>query len=169
VTGDLLSEFDNNTVMDNAVNCGSSGHGIFEDLVPLGEDEVGSDDDAAAFVAFGQQSKKDFHLITRLLNIADVVKDEHFKAIQATELEFQFEIASGAEKLIDKTIGWGEKDTATAVNEFVSNCGSKMSFSSAGQSENEQVLGAIHEFARAELGEQALGLKGQAALQGGSG
>jgi len=49
---DLLSEFDNNAVVNDAVNCGCGGHWVFEDLIPLGKDQVGCDDDAAALIAF---------------------------------------------------------------------------------------------------------------------
>jgi hypothetical protein len=43
VAGHLLSEFNNNAMVDDAVNGGRSGHGIFEDLIPLRKDEIGSD------------------------------------------------------------------------------------------------------------------------------
>ena len=36
----------------------SSGHGVFEDLVPLAEDQVGGDHDTPALVALGEESKK---------------------------------------------------------------------------------------------------------------
>ena len=35
VAGHLLSEFDDNTVVDDAVDGGGGGHGVFEDLIPL--------------------------------------------------------------------------------------------------------------------------------------
>ena len=35
VAGHLLSEFDDDTVVDDAVDGGGSGHGVFEDLIPL--------------------------------------------------------------------------------------------------------------------------------------
>jgi len=37
-----------------AVDCGGSSHCVLEYLVPLGKDEVGADEHAFAFVAFGQ-------------------------------------------------------------------------------------------------------------------
>ena len=42
VAGHLLSEFDNNTVVDDAVDGSGGGHGVFEDLILLGKDQVGS-------------------------------------------------------------------------------------------------------------------------------
>jgi hypothetical protein len=35
VTGHLLSEFDDDTVVDDAVDGGGGGHGVFEYLFPL--------------------------------------------------------------------------------------------------------------------------------------
>ena len=35
VAGHLLSEFDDDTVVDDAVDGGGGGHGVFEDLIPL--------------------------------------------------------------------------------------------------------------------------------------
>ncbi len=41
-------------MVEEAVNVGRGGHGIFEDLIPLRKDEIGSDHRTAALVAFGQ-------------------------------------------------------------------------------------------------------------------
>jgi hypothetical protein len=41
VAGHLLSKFDNNTVVDDAVNGGSGGHGVFEDLIPFSVQPTG--------------------------------------------------------------------------------------------------------------------------------
>ena len=40
VTGHLLSEFDDDTVVDDAVDGCGGGHGVFEDLAPLREDQI---------------------------------------------------------------------------------------------------------------------------------
>ena len=43
VTGDVLSEFDDDAVMDDAVDGGCRCHGVLENLVPLRENQVGCD------------------------------------------------------------------------------------------------------------------------------
>ena len=53
MAGHLLSELNNNPMVDNAVNGSRNGHGIFEDLIPLRE-EIGSDYRTEALAAFGQ-------------------------------------------------------------------------------------------------------------------
>jgi len=41
-----------------AIDGRDGGHGVFEDLLPLGEGQVGGERDAAAFVAFGQEREE---------------------------------------------------------------------------------------------------------------
>ena len=114
MAGDLLSEFNDDAVVDDAVDGSGRGHGVFEDLVPLRKDQVGSDDDAAAFVAFGQQGEEHFHFVAGLLDVADVVEDEHFEAIEAAEFVFEQQVAFGAQQVIHQAVGGGEEDTASA-------------------------------------------------------
>lgn len=54
MTGDLLSKFHNDAVVNDAINRGSRGHRVFENFFPLGKDQVGCDDDAAPFVTPGE-------------------------------------------------------------------------------------------------------------------
>ena len=42
---DVRAELDDGGVMDDAVDGSGSGEGVFEDLIPLTEGEIGSDDD----------------------------------------------------------------------------------------------------------------------------
>ena len=57
VAGHLRSEFDDDAVVDHAIDGSGGGQGIFEDLIPLGEDQIGGDDHTATFVAFGQKGE----------------------------------------------------------------------------------------------------------------
>jgi hypothetical protein len=41
----LACELEDGGMMDEAVDGGHRGHGIIEDLIPLGKDQVGGDDD----------------------------------------------------------------------------------------------------------------------------
>ena len=45
---------------DKAVGGGHCGHGIVKDLVPVGKDQVGGDNNELPFVALGKKVKKDF-------------------------------------------------------------------------------------------------------------
>jgi len=105
VAGDLLSKFHDGAVVYDAINGGSGGHGVFEDLLPLGENQVGCDDDAAAFVTFGQQGEKHFHLVAGLLDIADVVENDDFVGVEVAQLVFKQQVALGAQEFVNKAVG----------------------------------------------------------------
>jgi hypothetical protein len=137
VTGDVLSEFNNDAVVNNAVNGGSSGQGVFEDLIPLRENEIGSDDDTAAFISFGEQGEEHLHLITGLLDVADVIEDQNLKAVEAAKLLLEKQITFRAQEIIDETEGGREEHAASGVNELMSNGSSKMSFATPGQTKDE--------------------------------
>ena len=89
VAGDLLSELNNNAMVDDTVNGSGRGHGILEYLVPLRKYQIRSDNNAAALVAFSQQSEENLHFITGLLDVADVVEDKYLEAIKAAEFVFK--------------------------------------------------------------------------------
>jgi len=146
-------------VVNDAVNGGSGGHRVLENLIPLGEDEIGSNDHAAAFIAFGKQGEKDFHLVTRLLNIANIIQDQDFKTVQTTEFKLQFEITPVAKQAIHQAVGWGKENTTTHVDQFVTKGGSKVSFPSSRQTKDEYILASINKLSGAELGKQSLYLE----------
>jgi hypothetical protein len=71
--------------MDDAVDGGSGGHGVFEDLVPLAEDEIAGDVHGAALVALGHEREEDFDLFSALLHVAEVVEDDDVEGIEASQ------------------------------------------------------------------------------------
>ena len=135
MAGHLLSKFDNNAVMHDTVNSGCGGQGIFEDLIPLRKNEIGGNHHAAALVAFRQQGEEDFHFVTGLLNVTDIVKDQECEAIQSAQFRLQFQVASGTQATIDEAVGWSKENTATEVDEFVAHGGREMGLPSTGQAE----------------------------------
>jgi hypothetical protein len=73
-------------VVDQPVNRGHGGHGVLEDAVPLREDEVGRDQDAAPLVAPGQQGKEHLHFVAVMLHVADVIQDQAGEALELGQL-----------------------------------------------------------------------------------
>ena len=106
--GDVLAKLNDDAVVNDPIDGGRGGHRVFEDAVPLGEHEIGSNDHAAAFVAFGQEGKEDFHLFSALLDVADVVQDEDVKTVQPPQLGFEFEVAPGSQETVHQAVGWGK-------------------------------------------------------------
>ena len=70
----LHVELQDHRVVDDPVDRGGGGHRVLEDLVPLGEHQVGGDRDAAPLVAFGEQGEQHLHLAAVVLYVADVVE-----------------------------------------------------------------------------------------------
>ena len=151
VAGYLLSELNDDAVMQDAVNRSGGGHRVFEDLVPLRKDQVGGDHDTAAFIAFGEQGEEHFHLFSGLLDVADVVKDQDIEAVEFAELLLKQEVPLGTQQVIDEAKGRGEEHAASTLDQFVPNCGGEVSFPSAGQAKNQQILTAVYKIACAKF------------------
>ncbi len=67
-------------MVDDPIDRGGRGHGILDDPVPLGEDEVARHDHGAPLVALGEDGDEHLHLLARLLTVANVVDDDEFVA-----------------------------------------------------------------------------------------
>ena len=71
-------------MVHESIDGGHGRHRVFEDLVPLGEDQVGGDDHGFFLVALGEEVKEHFHLLAGLLDVADVVDDHGVEALEST-------------------------------------------------------------------------------------
>jgi regulator of sigma D len=49
----------------------------------------------AALVALGQQREEHFHFLAALLDVADVVEDQHVEAVELLEFGFEPQVALG--------------------------------------------------------------------------
>ena len=75
-TDALAGELEDGGVVDEPIDGGHGRHGVLEDLIPLGEDQVGGDDDGLLLVTLSEEMEEYLHLLGRLLDVADVVDDE---------------------------------------------------------------------------------------------
>ena len=78
----VAGELQDRGVMHEAVDGCHGGHGILEDLIPLGEAQVGGDHDRLLLVALGQEVEEGLHFLAGLLDIADVVNDDTVEALE---------------------------------------------------------------------------------------
>jgi len=69
-------KFQNYAVVDKAVNGCRRGHGVLEDVLPLGKGQITGYHQRPPLVALSQEDKKNLHLLPVLLNIADVVAND---------------------------------------------------------------------------------------------
>ena len=75
-------EFENDRVVNDAVDGCGRGHRVFEYLVPLAKDQIAGDDHGAPLVALGHESEEDFNLVRRLLHVTDVVEYQIWKTLR---------------------------------------------------------------------------------------
>ena len=90
--------------MDHPVNGRGGGHGVGEDVLPLGEDQ------GAAFVAFGNQGKEHLGLLGALGQVAQVVEQQEVEGVQLAQLAGQGQVAFGGQQVLYQPVGWGKED-----------------------------------------------------------
>jgi hypothetical protein len=76
-------------MMHHAIDGGGCRHGVFEDSIPLTENEVAGDGDAFALVAFREKCEEHFHLIATLLHVANVIEDDEVECVECCEVAFE--------------------------------------------------------------------------------
>ena len=74
VAGDV--EFQDDRVVDHPVDGCGCGHWVGEDVLPLGEDQVGRDAQGPAFVAFGDEREEHLGLLGPLGQVPQVVQQQ---------------------------------------------------------------------------------------------
>lgn len=89
----LTVELEDGGVVDEPIDGRHRRHRVFEDLVPLAEDQVGGDDDGLLLIALGQEVKEHLHLLAGLLDVADVVDDDGIEAPEPRDGLRQLEVA----------------------------------------------------------------------------
>lgn len=117
--------------MDDPINGRGRGQGILENLIPLGKDEIGGDDDTTTFIPFGQKSKEDLHFFPALLDITDVIEDDDLKTIQPFEFPFQVIITFSSEQAVDQLVGRCKPDGVIALDPFKSKGRGEMRFNAS--------------------------------------
>ena len=139
----LAGELEDRGVVDKAVDGRHGRHGVFEDLVPLGEDQVGGDDDGLLLVALGEEMEEYLHLLGRLLDVADVVDNDGVEALEPGDGLRELQVALGDQKLGNQTEGRDEEDLElVAADPLAGQCGHEMALAAAGETEAKQVVAA---------------------------
>lgn len=146
VGGDSLAvafraKFEDGGVMDESVD-GGDGHGLVgEDGIPVSKGAVAGDDEAAVFVAFGDEFEEDAGFRLVFSDVAKVVKDKAVDAIEFGQQGGQGEVASGGLQSLDEVGGAGEKDAVSGFDESVANGGGDVGFTGAAAAKEQAVAG----------------------------
>ena len=80
VAGDV--EFQDDRVVDHPVDGRRRGHWVGEDVLPLGEDQVGRDAQGPAFVAFGDECEEHLGLFGPLGQVPQVVQQQEVVVVE---------------------------------------------------------------------------------------
>ena len=131
--------------MHEAIDHRRCRHGILEDLLPLGERQVAREHDAATLVAIRQEREQDFHFLTALLHIADIVKDHRLVLREPLEHSRQLEIPLRHKELLDEKRASPEEDPPPFVHELLADGAEQVSLPATRISEGENVFAAIDE------------------------
>ncbi len=157
VAGDV--EFQDDSVVDHPVNRRGGGHGVGEDALPLGEDQVGRDAQGPALVAFGDQGEEDLGLLVApvsstgqaLGEVAQVVQEQEVEVVQLAQLSGQIEVALGGQQVLHQPVGRCEEDGAAGFHQAVAQGAERVGLAGAGETEGQHVDAVIHETALGQM------------------
>ena len=144
--------------MNEAVDGGGGGHGVFEDSVPLAEDQVAGDEDALALVALGQKREEDLHFVAALLHVSKVVDEHGVECVQRGQFGLQAQIALGGQQALHEGVRGHEEHAVAPLDELVGDGAHDVGLAPAGQAEGEQILAALDEAALTQRRQQLLEL-----------
>ena len=152
-------EFQDDGVVDHPVNRRGSGHGVGEDALPLGEDQVGRDAQGPAFVAFCNQGEEDLGLLVApvsstgqaLGEVAQVVQKQEVEVVQLAQLSGQGEVPLGGQQILHQAVGRGEEDGVAGFHQAVAQGAERVGLAGAGEPESQHVDAVFHEAALGQL------------------
>src|ERR1035437_5837240 len=139
-------ELQNDGVMDQAIHRRHRGHRVLENLVPLREDQIAAQQHAAPLIALGQKGEEHFHLLPRLLHVAQVVQNNGLKAVQLLEQFIQAQFPLGRQQLLHQLERRGKTHRAgVPQNQLPAQGTQEVGLAPPRQPEDQQVLGPLDE------------------------
>ena len=139
--------------MHQPVDGRGGGHRVLEDAVPLAEDEVAADQYAFALIAFSEEGKQYLDLIAVLLEIPDVIEDDHSIAVEAAQFFFQAQFLFGAEQALHQLERGGKEDPVAPFDEGLADGAEQMGLTPSGQAKGEDIMGSPDKVALTESGQ----------------
>lgn len=137
-------DFENDRMVNEAVNGGDGHHGITKDGVPLTERLIGSDHDAFALIAVGNEFKENGGFCLGFLDIAEVINDHEVKAVELFQGRLKLEMKLFFLEMLDQGGGTEEFDALARFQGGTSDASGQMGFADPRRSEEETVLGVIN-------------------------
>lgn len=166
----LASEFEDDGVMDEAVDRRSGGHWILEDAIPFCKRQVAGDEERPSLIPLCHEGKEDLHLFGALLDISDIIQDQELVVVESLEGFGEGEVPFGGEEVLNQAEGGSEENgVATLYQGVTDGCGD-VALASTGEAEAQDIGGFVEEATGGNLTE----LEGEFArealfLEGGEG
>lgn len=110
---------------------------ILENAVPFAEDEVAGDEDAASLVPLGEGGEEHLHLVSALLDVADIVEDDRVVAVEESELFLEPQVALCGEETLHERERRREEDAVPALDELVADGAHEVRLAAPGKAEDE--------------------------------
>lgn len=117
--------------------------GSLEDAFPLGKRQVTGEEHTAAFITLGQQREQHLHFLPGLLDIAQIIDDQHFVASQFLQNPRQAQIPFGDQQILHQQTARNKIDPPPLANQFLAQGRRKMGLATARISKKQSVLSAI--------------------------
>ena len=131
--------------MHHAVDGRSGGHGVGEDALPLGEDQVRGDAQRPAFVAFGDEGEEHLRLLGPLGQVAQIVEEQEVKVVQLAQLPGQVQVSVGCKQLLHQPVGGGEEDRVPRFHQAAPHSAQRMGLAGPGKPEGQEVDATLDE------------------------
>ena len=97
-------EFQDHRVVDHPVNGGCRSHGVREDVLPLGEDQVGGDAQGATFVSLCDEGEERLRLLGALGQVAQVIQEQEVEVVQLARSTWQGHALLGSHPVLHQPL-----------------------------------------------------------------
>ena len=95
-----IIKLQNHRMVNQPIHCRHRRHRILENLVPLGEDQITADHEAPALIPFSKEGEENLHLLSGLLNVAQIIKDNNGVTVEFLEHCLQLQSRFGLQELL---------------------------------------------------------------------
>ena len=130
--------------MDQSVDGGDGHDGVLEQLVPMLEVLIGSDDQAVPFVAMGDQLEQHTAFLLGFPNVAQVIDDEHSVLVETGQSIAKTQGFLGALQALYERRGGHELDPDAGLYQTVTDAAGQVGFTDPAGTEQQQVVTTFH-------------------------
>ena len=102
-------DLEDGSVMDESIDLGDGGGLVGKDSIPLGERQIGCEEDGTLFVAIGDQFEEDGTFFPFAGDTGEIVEDEEVELVTTREQSIELEMALSDQRFLDEARGSSEE------------------------------------------------------------